>query len=117
MAACTVHGCPRLSNVYVRHSVVDGAPATDADFVFVNFDWGGHDGAATYPADMATKTLSYGPGPLRSITQQFDRQLLLASLRGDGTLAVEADDPPRTKLAGPLGRYRSYWDTYATATG
>ena len=28
---CSVHGDLRLSNIYVKRRVVDGAPATDAD--------------------------------------------------------------------------------------
>ena len=98
--ARTVHGDPRPSNIYVRQSVVDGAIATGADFMFVNFDWAGHDVAVTYPATPVT---AEGPGKLghlRVITQQLDRAVLLATLRG----AAAVDDGSEVLLeAVPAG--------------
>jgi hypothetical protein len=79
-----VHGDLRLSNIYVRRSIVDdGTAATDADFMFVNFDLAGHDRATQYPAWLSTKAVHMnGVRPLQSITQDVDRAALHASLCG-----------------------------------
>lgn len=110
--ACSVHGHPRLSNIYVRQSVVNGATATDADFMFVNFDWAGHNGVATYPATVVTKEQHHGDvGPLRSITQQLDREVLLASLRG----AAAAADVSNPLTAGASGHHQDHDWEYSSA--
>lgn len=77
-----MHGDLRLSNIYVRQGVADGTPATDADFMFVGFDHAGHDTAARYPGWVSSEAAQLdGVGPLRSITRDLDRSMLLTNLR------------------------------------
>ena len=80
--ARAVHGDLRLRNIYVRQSVVDGAVATAADFMFAGFDSAGHENTAQFPAWLKTEAVDIeGVGPLCSITQDLDRDVLLANLR------------------------------------
>ncbi len=90
--ACSIHGDPRLSNIYVKQRALDGAEATDADFMFVGFHSARRDGSAACPAtEVTAATAANTADPAQLTAQERDREMLLASLRGAAAAAAAGE--------------------------
>ncbi|KAG2447159.1 hypothetical protein HYH02_007905 [Chlamydomonas schloesseri] len=84
-----VHGDMRPPNCLVRRSGEAGAPAWEVRFV--DFEWAGPEGEATYPACMNPAIpWPEGVGYRKPLHREHDTQLLAATVAGGGRTGVSA---------------------------